>query len=121
MFLRLKGFGKECVLTAIEALKNNPYVLYAEPYYLINNSSAAVDPSFVDIVIGAAASSGSRGDGDINYDGQINNADLIILAKYIVRLTSLTYNQLRFADINGDNSIDNTDLVLLARKVVGIF
>jgi hypothetical protein len=112
LFLDLEERSRESVLTVIEALKDNPYVLYAEPAYWI---SYAHETGW-----GASTDSVNRIRGDLNFDGRINNADIIIVARYIVRLTSLTYSQVRCADMNDDNRVNNIDLVILAKKVIGL-
>jgi beta-glucosidase len=56
--------------------------------------------------------------GDINLDGTVNNADLILLARYLVNLVELNDQQKANADYNRDGTINNQDLVLLARFIV---
>jgi hypothetical protein len=57
--------------------------------------------------------------GDVNQDGQVDNRDLIMIARYLVHLVEFTDEQKALADINGDEIVNNTDLVLLARVLVG--
>jgi hypothetical protein len=106
LVLNLHDKSMKGVLSVIELLKNYPSVLYAEPSYIIG----AID---VDNII---APDGARSQGDINYDGRVNNQDIIILARYIVRLTSLTYTQLSCADMNGDSKVNNSDLLCLQER-----
>ena len=111
LLMVLKSNTKPGVLSAIDALKDNPGVLYAEPNY---------DNWFFNTASTDAPTGRVPGNGDIDYDGKTTNSDLIILARYIVRLTSLTFNQVKRADLNGDGKINNTDLLILAKKIVGI-
>ena len=57
--------------------------------------------------------------GDLNGDGQVDNADLVTLARAIVGIVKLTDTQTTAADMNKDGMVDNQDLVLLARQLVG--
>jgi hypothetical protein len=59
--------------------------------------------------------------GDVNGDGDITNADVVRLARYIVGLSSIEEKYLFAADINGDGYITNADVVLLARYVIGLY
>jgi hypothetical protein len=58
--------------------------------------------------------------GDINDDGQVTNADLILVARNIVNLVTFTDRQKLAADMNDDGMIDNVDLIKVARIVVGL-
>ena len=58
--------------------------------------------------------------GDLNRDGEVNNADLVMLARYLVELETFDAEQLIIGDYNSDGTIDNRDLVLLARYLVGL-
>ncbi|MDE6666184.1 MAG: DUF4832 domain-containing protein [Ruminococcus sp.] len=55
--------------------------------------------------------------GDLNSDGQVTTADLVILEKYILGSQKLEKAQFINADINDDSSVDSFDLVLL-RKIL---
>ncbi len=57
--------------------------------------------------------------GDLNMDGEITNADTVLIARYLVKLAVLNDLQQEFADTNGDGKVNNADLVLIARSVVG--
>lgn len=59
--------------------------------------------------------------GDIDDNGIITNADIILLARYLVNLEELSEKQLLAADYNGDGKINNADVVALARYVVEIY
>jgi len=58
--------------------------------------------------------------GDLNRDGEVNNADLVMLVRYLVELETFDAEQLIFGDYNSDGTIDNRDLFLLARYLVGL-
>ncbi len=57
--------------------------------------------------------------GDVNQDGEIDNRDLIMIARYLVDLVTFNAEQMILADFNEDGTINNTDLVLLSRFLVG--
>lgn len=55
--------------------------------------------------------------GDANCDGDITNADLILVARHIVGLENIS---IALGDVDGDGSISNTDLIAIARIIVGM-
>jgi hypothetical protein len=58
------------------------------------------------------------GAGDINSDGEIDNVDLVLLARYLVHLENFYVDLIRKSDFNTDGLVDNLDLVELARYLV---
>jgi beta-glucosidase len=56
--------------------------------------------------------------GDVNGDGEVDNRDLIMIARYLVDLVEFSAKQLEAADYNEDGVVDNKDLVLIARAIV---
>lgn len=56
--------------------------------------------------------------GDVNYDGIVTNADVIIIARYLVDTLELIDDQLLRADFNNDGQLDNIDLISLAKYIV---
>lgn len=58
--------------------------------------------------------------GDITGDGQITDADAIMLSRYLVNDVELIKNQKVAADVTGDGKITNADAVKLARYLAGI-
>ena len=56
--------------------------------------------------------------GDTNLDGNVTNADVIAIARYLVKLVQFNEEQLITADIDGSGEINNRDLIKLARKIV---
>lgn len=61
---------------------------------------------------------GSTLKGDLNSDGKISTADLVIMNKYILGSQKLEKAQFLNADINDDSSVDSFDLVLLRKILV---
>ncbi len=58
--------------------------------------------------------------GDVTQDGEVDNRDLILIARYLVHLVEFNAKQKIAADFNEDGIINNTDLVLIARAIVAI-
>ena len=58
--------------------------------------------------------------GDINGDGKISNADLVLLQKQILGIEELKEERLLAADVNRDGSISNMDLVMLQKHILNI-
>lgn len=58
--------------------------------------------------------------GDINRDGKISNADLVLMKKQILKIESLSGNRFTAADINRDQKVSNADLVLLKKHILGM-
>ncbi|MDE5556973.1 MAG: DUF4832 domain-containing protein [Ruminococcus sp.] len=56
--------------------------------------------------------------GDINSDGKVNVADLVLLEKYILGAGNLTEKQCSIADLTGDNLVDSFDMVLMRKILV---
>jgi hypothetical protein len=53
--------------------------------------------------------------GDVNGDGEVTNADLVVLSQRQAGLYTLTGNALLAADINRDGEVTNADLVILSQ------
>lgn len=58
--------------------------------------------------------------GDLNNDGMITYADLVILQAYLIQKISLTENQILAADISGEGNISVMDVARLYRHLLGI-
>ena len=58
--------------------------------------------------------------GDVNRDGSVSNSDLILVARHVVNLVTLTGEQFTLGDMNGDDQITNTDIITVARMIVGL-
>jgi len=56
--------------------------------------------------------------GDVNGDYTVSNADLVMLARYLVHMIELDEHQLANADCDGNGTVNNSDLVMLARYLV---
>ena len=56
--------------------------------------------------------------GDVNADGTVDNADVILLRRYVAKWNNITV-QKDAADVNKDGEIDNADVILIRRFVAG--
>ena len=56
--------------------------------------------------------------GDINFDGQINVTDIVLLVSFILDQTTFDDDQLWVADINEDNNINVVDIVQLVTIIL---
>lgn len=56
---------------------------------------------------------GSELRGDLNSDGKISIADLVLMEKYILGSEKLSEKQLNITDLNGDSFVDSFDMVLM--------
>ena len=57
--------------------------------------------------------------GDANGDGEVDNIDAMLIARYDVGLTAANKIHLEACDVNGDGEVDNIDAMLVARYDVG--
>ena len=57
--------------------------------------------------------------GDANGDGEVDNIDAMLIARYDVGLTSADKIKLSVCDVNGDGDVDNIDAMLVSRYDVG--
>ncbi len=58
--------------------------------------------------------------GDVNYDGEIDAADALLVLKADVKLTTLTSAQKKIADANGDGVVDAADAILILKCNAGL-
>ena len=56
--------------------------------------------------------------GDVNGNGEVDNADVILLRRYVAKWKNIDI-QKDAADVNKDSEIDNADVILLRRYVAG--
>ena len=58
--------------------------------------------------------------GDISGDGKITIADLVRLNRHILKVTTLSGEQLEAADVNNNGSVNIQDLVFVNRHILGV-
>ena len=57
--------------------------------------------------------------GDMNLDNKVDNLDLVLLCRHLIKEASLTGKGLEAADIVADGSIDVADLATLKQYIMG--
>ncbi len=58
--------------------------------------------------------------GDVNSDGRISNADIVLMERHMLALSILPENQVKLADVNSDGKVSNADIVLVERHILGL-
>jgi len=58
--------------------------------------------------------------GDVNFDGEVNITDALIIARQQVGYDELDEAAMIVADVNGDGIVNITDTLLLMRVLVGL-
>jgi hypothetical protein len=81
----------------------------------VTEDAAIIDAIAID---GAVIIDNTYAKGDINQDGEVTNADLIMIARYLVGLVEFNDKQMEAADYDDNGTINNIDLVLIARALV---
>ena len=56
--------------------------------------------------------------GDFNYDGSINNKDVVMINQYVLEKRTANNDQMIAIDVNGDGSVNNRDCAMLAQYLV---
>lgn len=56
--------------------------------------------------------------GDLNSDGVANIADVVFMQKYLLGLSTLTFEEYTCADMNGDGNVNGFDLAILRQTVL---
>ena len=58
--------------------------------------------------------------GDIDLDGDVDAADMTLLARHVAKISTLSGQALENADVDLDGDVDAEDMTLLARYVAKI-
>lgn len=89
----------------------NATVIYAEKSSAAQDYFKANTDGFAELKIGKDVLPG-----DINTDGVVDNADVILLRRYVAKWKDIQIDT-DAADVNNDSTIDNADVILLRRYV----
>jgi len=57
--------------------------------------------------------------GDVNFDGEVDSLDYLLLKRYILGNSDIPQRHLPFADADRDNTIDSADYLLIKRHILG--
>lgn len=58
--------------------------------------------------------------GDVDGDGKINSMDYVMIKKHILKMITLTGEQLIRADVDGQNGVTSSDYVLVRKKIMNM-
>ena len=64
------------------------------------------------------SSDGTGKPGDVNGDSKIDNADVILLRRYVAKWKNVSIDK-NVSDVNKDGALDNADVILIRRYVAG--
>lgn len=95
--------------------------VYSKDNQLLNNDNIVTTGSTVKLIIddNEIDSKTIVMTGDINCDGHIGNADIIMLKQWLEKTIDLSYAQQLACDVNGDGNVDNKDVTIISRYLVG--
>ncbi len=57
--------------------------------------------------------------GDLDGSGRVDNADLVILSRYLIKEITLSESKIKIADVSNDGAVDVADLALMKQKIMG--
>lgn len=92
-----------------------PVKISYSPANTVNGADVEAAAGSLGVVLGGAAVRG-----DVNADGEITTADVILIARYVIDAYGMTGPQLSAADVTGDGKVTTADVVRLARYIVGL-
>ena len=58
--------------------------------------------------------------GDIDRNGKLDSADVILILRFSIGLEEFTVDQVEFADVNGDGIVNSNDAVAVLRSSIGL-
>lgn len=103
--------AKPCFYSIVDGLDTPPVTTTTEPPVTTttdDTTTTTSEPS-TDVLLG-----------DVNGDGKVNTADLLLLKKYLLGLedeSSIVFNN---SDYNADTKINTLDLLMLKRHLLGL-
>jgi hypothetical protein len=87
---------------------------------IIEVTDRAGNVTFAVAIDGAVIVDNNYAIGDVTQDGEVDNRDLILIARYLVNLVEFNEKQKKAADFTEDGEITNTDLIFIARAIVAM-
>ena len=89
-------------------------------YYPDNTVTGDLSPIPLDDNLEAMFGSDTSVLGDVNGDGRITAADVVLIARYVINDVSFTVDQQNLADVTNDGRITAADVIRLSRYIVGL-
>ena len=113
----LSGGGATC--TFLYTMPDEINALYPNGYESIQLQFWWGTVESVDITsIGVNYTMGDCGTGDVNGDGKLTVADVVLLSKHILVIEALPASAAKEADLDGSGTINTMDLTLLKRALI---
>lgn len=108
-------------LTGIGVNVTEPKV-YTDAVITLSNGNSVTTPTPTTTTTTTTTTtqgSGTTVYGDLDGNGKVDNADLVILGRYLIKDSTLTAAQLKAADVSGDGEVNVADMALIKQKVMG--
>lgn len=117
----ISNTGGTAIAEATRASYTAPVATVGKKYYyvVVTNTNITAGGSIVANVASDPVEVTVVGKGDANLDGKVNNADALLLIRYLNNQTSLTDEQKIILDMNNDKQLDTTDVKLILAQAVG--
>ena len=101
LYVTLKTDDEESLFGAFEKLEKYNFVFSAK------TSSYSPYPSYI------------IESGDVNYDGEINSVDYILVKRFVIGNYYIQGGRIFFADVNNDYKINAVDYLLMKKYITG--
>ncbi len=92
----------------------------ASNQYRVKVTADGFDGVLYSDAVKATEGTSSYPKGDVDRSGQVGNSDLIMVARHVVHIITLSGEQFTLGDMDNNKVIDNKDIISVARKVVGL-
>ena len=58
--------------------------------------------------------------GDVDFDGDVDASDALLVLRYVLGLVSFDDNTLAIADVNNDGAADSLDVIIILRMALAV-